>query len=49
MAIFGDSAMTKQVDGLLTRAKRKLAEAWNERRPTPGRAETPKVSGPADD
>lgn len=26
--IFGNASLTKQVDGLLTRAKRKLAEAW---------------------
>lgn len=33
--IFGDSSKTKQVDGLLTRGKAKLARAWDERRPTP--------------
>lgn len=32
MAIFGDATMTKQVDGLLTRGKRKLADAWQDRR-----------------
>jgi DNA-directed RNA polymerase specialized sigma24 family protein len=34
-SIFGDSRMTKQVDGLLTRGKRKLAAAWEERRSLP--------------
>lgn len=33
--IFGDASMTKQVDGLLTRGKRKLAEAWVDRKPSP--------------
>jgi len=37
-AIFGDETMTKQVDGLLTRGKRKLAEAWVDRKPSPHRA-----------
>ena len=31
--IFGDEKMTKQIDGLLSRGKRKLAQAWGERRP----------------
>lgn len=33
--IFGDATMTRQVDGLLTRGKRKLAEAWTNRKPSP--------------
>jgi DNA-directed RNA polymerase specialized sigma24 family protein len=31
-AIFGDPEMKKQVDGLVERASRKLAEAWTERK-----------------
>src|SRR5205085_11213963 len=31
--IHGDATMTKQIDGLLTRGKRKLAQAWRDRRP----------------
>lgn len=33
--IFGDGTKTKQVDGLLTRGKTKLAVAWSDRRPSP--------------
>lgn len=32
--IFGDATKTKQVDGLLTRGKAKLANAWQDRRPS---------------
>jgi DNA-directed RNA polymerase specialized sigma24 family protein len=32
--IFGDATKTRPVDGLLTRAKAKLAKAWSERRPS---------------
>lgn len=48
-AIFGDAAMTKQVDGLLTRGKRKLADAWRDRRPSPDVAGTTNVSDGTDD
>jgi DNA-directed RNA polymerase specialized sigma24 family protein len=36
--IFGDESMTKQVDGLLTRGKRKLAKAWAEKQGSLGTA-----------
>jgi DNA-directed RNA polymerase specialized sigma24 family protein len=42
-AIFGSPAFTKQVDGLLTRAKRKLNEAWAHLRPGTGACESSKV------
>ncbi len=35
-AIFGDSSMTKQVDGLVERGARKLARAWADRMPSAG-------------
>jgi len=47
--IFGDETMTKQVDGLLTRGKRKLAEAWVDRRPSPNGASGSKLGGRTDD
>lgn len=47
--IFGDKTMTKQVDGLLTRAKRKLAEAWADRRPSHNGASGSKLGGRTDD
>lgn len=47
--IFGDDSMAKQVDGLLTRGKAKLAAAWNDRRPSPSGASSSKVSEAADD
>jgi DNA-directed RNA polymerase specialized sigma24 family protein len=47
--MFGDESMTKQIDGLLTRGKRKLAEAWADRRPSPSSASGSKLQGPADD
>jgi DNA-directed RNA polymerase specialized sigma24 family protein len=34
--IFGDATMRKQVDGLVERGARKLADAWSDRRPSPG-------------
>jgi DNA-directed RNA polymerase specialized sigma24 family protein len=49
MAIFGDETMTKRVDHLLTRGKRKLAEAWSDRRPSPNGASGSKLQGRADD
>jgi DNA-directed RNA polymerase specialized sigma24 family protein len=48
MAIFGDSGRTKQVDGLLTRGKAKLALAWAARRPA-RHSRTTQVSDSADD
>ncbi len=39
--IFGDERMTKQVDGLLTRGKRKLAGAWVKRKGSLGAAGSP--------
>lgn len=47
--IFGDETMTKQVDGLLTRGKRKLAEAWVDRRPSPRGASGSNVPDRTDD
>lgn len=47
--IFGDAAMTKQVDGLLTRGKRKLAAAWDDRRPSPRGAGGSNVPDRTDD
>ena len=47
--IFGDETMTKQVDGLLTRGKRKLAEAWADRRPSHNGAPGFKLGGRTDD
>jgi DNA-directed RNA polymerase specialized sigma24 family protein len=41
-AIFGDASMTKQVDGLLTRGKRKLAAAWRDRGLESGRSQVVK-------
>jgi DNA-directed RNA polymerase specialized sigma24 family protein len=48
-AIFGDATMTKQVDGLLTRGKRKLAEAWADRKPSPRGARSTNVPDRTDD
>ncbi len=42
--IFGSAAFTKQIDGLLTRAKRKLNEAWPHLRPGSGARENTKVT-----
>lgn len=47
--IFGDETMTKQVDGLLTRGKRKLAEAWIDRKPSPRGASGSNVPDRTDD
>jgi DNA-directed RNA polymerase specialized sigma24 family protein len=47
--IFGDETMTKQVDGLLTRGKRKLAEAWADRRPSHNGSSGSKLGGRTDD
>lgn len=47
--IFGDETMTKQVDGLLTRGKRKLAEAWANRRPSHNGTSGSKLGGRTDD
>ncbi len=47
--LFGDRSMTKQVDGLLTRAKRKLSAAWEDRRPRPSGAAGTNLSRRADD
>jgi hypothetical protein len=49
MIIFGNAAMTKEVDGLLTRGKRKLAKAWCDRRPSPNGAAGSKLQGRTDD
>lgn len=48
-AIFGDPSMTKQVDGLLTRGKRKLGEAWRDRRPPTSSGKNTRVPSPSDD
>ncbi len=47
--MFGDAGMTKQIDGLLTRGKRKLAEAWQDRRPSPRGAAGSRVALRPDD
>jgi DNA-directed RNA polymerase specialized sigma24 family protein len=43
--IFGDAAMARSVEGLLTRGRPKLAAAWSERRAAFGMRATGKVSG----
>jgi DNA-directed RNA polymerase specialized sigma24 family protein len=47
--IFGDATMTRQVDGLLTRGKRKLAVAWIDRKPSPRGAAGTNVPDRTDD
>ena len=47
--IFGDPTMTKQVDGLLTRGKRKLAHAWVARKPSPRGAASTNLPSRTDD
>jgi DNA-binding CsgD family transcriptional regulator len=47
--LFGDPSLTKRVDGLLSRGKRKLAAAWEDRRPTPSGAPGTKLSSSGDD
>lgn len=49
MIIFGTPTFTKQVDGLLTRGKKKLREAWAERRPDSRAAGASNVSPETDD
>jgi DNA-directed RNA polymerase specialized sigma24 family protein len=49
LAIFGDKTMKKQVDGLLERGLKKLAIAWNDRKPTRGGAGSVKFLDGADD
>lgn len=49
MLIFGDETMTKQVDGLLTRGKDKLAQAWIDRKPSPSGAGGTKFGDRGDD
>lgn len=48
-ALFGDPGMRKQIDGLLSRAKRKLAAAWVDRRPSPHAASSTNVLSAPDD
>ncbi|MEJ7567727.1 MAG: hypothetical protein WKF41_05620 [Gaiellaceae bacterium] len=47
--IFGDTTMKKQVDGLCERGGRKLAQAWADRRPSPGVAGTTNVPDRTED
>ncbi|MDQ3934433.1 MAG: hypothetical protein M3340_07345 [Actinomycetota bacterium] len=47
--IFGDATMTKQIDGLLSRGKRKLAAAWVDRRPSPRGASSSNLPEGTDD
>jgi DNA-directed RNA polymerase specialized sigma24 family protein len=47
--MFGDPSMTKRVEGLLTRGKRKLADAWRDRKSSPSGAAGSKVPNPAED
>lgn len=47
--IHGDATKTKQVDGLLTRGKPKLAEAWIDRKPSPRGASGSNVQDRTDD
>lgn len=47
--IFGDATATRQVDGLLTRGKRKLAEAWVDRKPSPRGASGSNLQDRTDD
>ena len=48
-AMFGDGSATKQIDGLLTRAKAKLARAWADRRAAPQPGARTNVLDPGDD
>jgi len=48
-AIFGDAEMKKQVDGLVERGARKLAQAWEDRRPSPRVPGRINLQGRADD
>lgn len=47
--IFGDASKTRQIDGLLTRGKPKLAAAWIDRKPSPRGASSSNVQGCTDD
>jgi len=47
--IFGDETMTKQVDGLLSRGKAKLAAAWEDRRRSPSGAGGANLANHTDD
>jgi DNA-directed RNA polymerase specialized sigma24 family protein len=47
--VFGDATKTRKVDGLLTRGKPKLAEAWIDRRPSPRGASGSNVLDGTDD
>jgi DNA-directed RNA polymerase specialized sigma24 family protein len=47
--IFGDATMTRQVDGLLARGKRKLAKAWVDRKPSPRGASGSNLQDRTDD
>jgi DNA-directed RNA polymerase specialized sigma24 family protein len=47
--IFGDETMKKQADGLVERGRRKLAEAWADRRPSPRAAGGANVPDPSAD
>lgn len=47
--ILGDPQLTKQIDGLLTRGKAKLAAAWSERRPSSRQVPASQVFDAADD
>ncbi len=49
LAIFGDSTMKKQVDGLVERGLRKLERAWSSRGPSQATGESTKFSASADD
>src|SRR5205085_9096604 len=44
-AIFGDPEKKKQVDRLVARGKRQLAQAWSERRPSPRGSERTNLRG----
>lgn len=47
--MYGDSSMSKHVDNLLQRGKRKLAAAWSDRRPTASGASRSNGSSGTDD
>lgn len=46
--LLGDAAKTRQIDGLLTRGKRKLALAWEGRRRSRGKTESSTFTDRAD-
>lgn len=48
-AMFGDETKTRKVEGLLERGKKKLAVAWQDRRPSRGKPTTTNVRASTDE